>query len=116
MKKLLISLFLLSTLLGTAPHAASQEILPELTQPAAAEHQPTALEQLDASLPAAPPVRIIHEGQTTSDGTTLPPIIEERIPPSPDPDPQKPSGSQQIPALQQPDMPPPATAPENSQK
>lgn len=55
--------------------------------------QPTALELLDAPMPEPPappappppPVRIIHQGRNTSDGETLPPIIEERIPGSPEP-------------------------------
>lgn len=63
------------------------------TKPAEPERQPTALELLDAPMPPKKPVQIIHEGQATSESETLPPIIEERIPPSPDPVPQSPANS-----------------------
>jgi|GEM_PF-121972 len=63
------------------------------TKTAEPERQPTALELLDAPMPPKKPMQIIHEGQTTSEGETLPPIIEERIPPFPDPVPQSPVSS-----------------------
>lgn len=73
--------------------------------------QPTALELLDAPMPSPPsppsppppPVRIIHEGRTTSDGEALPPIIEERIPGSPEAmtgQPDMPAADQGPPAAQ----------------
>jgi len=74
------------------------------TKPAEPELQPTALELLDAPMPPKKPVRIIHEGQTTGDGEALPPIIEERIPASPDPVPPAPVNSK-------PDMEPAPTSP-----
>ena len=74
------------------------------TKPAEPELQPTALELLDAPMPPKKPVRIIDEGQTTGDGEALPPIIEERIPASPDPVPQAPVNSK-------PDMEPAPTSP-----
>ncbi len=86
----------------TAPVVPRGETHPkEVANPGGAEHQPTALELLDAPLPPQILAQIIHAGKTTSDGETLPPIIEERIPPSPAPATQPPpSGSKHDPEPQ----------------
>jgi len=86
----------------TSPRPSEPEDRPVIDQPlpsipteaakTADGRQPTALELLDApmpppqaSQPPPPPDRIIHQGRTSPDGETLPPIIEERIPGSPEP-------------------------------
>lgn len=92
----ILSPMLTGTEVTTASLKPTQELHPQkTTKPDETEHQPTAQELLDAPMPPHKPVQISHEGKTTSDGETLPPIIEERIPPSPDPVAQPPSGSQQ---------------------
>lgn len=94
----------------TAPLAPRGEPNPLAgTKPGETERQPTSLELLDAPMPPQQPIQIIHPGMTTSDGQTLPPIIEERLPASPDPVPQSPTGSQQMSEPQHPEPPPSQT-------
>jgi len=98
MKRLLIPFFLFAFLGVSLPQAANPGSKPSLlvaeaerqpqqeaTTPTETGYQSTALELLDAPNLPEKPLQIIHEGQTTSDGETLPPIIEERIPPSSNP-------------------------------
>jgi tripartite ATP-independent transporter DctP family solute receptor len=85
--------------------------LMEAVKPGEAERQPTALELLDAPRLPQKPVQIIHTGKTTGDGESLPPIIEERIQPSPDPVNQPPSGSPLVSEPHQLDAPSSQTRP-----
>ena len=96
--------------IATTPLAPRGEPNPqEGTKPGETERQLTSLELLDAPMPPQQPVQIIHPGMTTSDGETLPPIIEERLPPSPDPVTQPSSGSIQKSEPQHPETPPSQT-------
>lgn len=85
----------------------------EVTKPAESVHQSAALEPFEAPRPTEPPAQVIHQGQTTSEGETPPPIIEERIPAAPYPAQQPPANSkavtepQQTDATEQPQTSPP---------